>query len=259
MRNSGNLGIIAAIIAAGLIIGASILLAVTRPWEKKDGAGTAAPPSVSDTAPISATEPVVFPEATEKELAELVSDEFGEAPLLNALNETTRKIVSESHYTFSLSADTSPEDCLFSGVVDHKTGISALYEYYFGESEIVEREPDDPWRYGYAKYPADKINWIAVNVLNLRAPDPEKAENGFYCSDITYVDMHYWMEARITGTERLEDGKYRFTVAFQGMDFSNRYSIENTGTLIAAIKELDGRRFWSFYSYHAEPEFQIQP
>ena len=147
-------------------------------------------------------------------------------------------------------------------------GWSFLYEYYFGEPEIedyyLNGEPDPFPEIGdkrYYVYSEKDILWIAEHVLNMTRPFNREDflregvsayRDGYYylAAAATELDTGIW--AQIAEKEDLGDGKYRITVDYILDAYDMRRDVDGQGTLVVALKEVDGRRVWSLYSYEAD-------
>lgn len=158
-------------------------------------------------------------------------------------------------------------------------GISNVYCYFYnwdqdmdafeaktGMGDFAQPDPLKMFKNNpvYYRYSADKIDWIIENVFNLK-PDRSFSR----CDDENYVFYYYYgdyfyigggyagdigFEYKVENKTELDDGKYKVEI----YGYNNYISEEdvNYGTLsnyyivaTVALKEVDGRRFWSFYSY----------
>ena len=145
-----------------------------------------------------------------------------------------------------------------------------LYDYYFGEPEtVILPEDADPFSnpngHEYLKYDIDKLDWVAKNALNLDSLDMASmtAENeygyrlGEYKDGFFYVyeypfGIESGFESTIKNRERLDDGSYRFEITYRFFDMGETMDVSGEGTLIAGLKEVDGKRVWSALRYQAD-------
>ena len=114
----------------------------------------------------------------------------------------------------------------------------------------------------------NSLNWLAKNVLNydgFTAEDymslNENTRNhsaeidGNLCILVYGTDYLETVSARMDTAERQPDGTYRFTVLFQYEDPDGTKDGKSVGTLIAAVREDGGRRYWSILKFDADVTF----
>ena len=152
-------------------------------------------------------------------------------------------------------------------------GVSPLYEYLFNDdvqlvfNENGEPSTDEPFPEGYdQRYTEEHMQFIAQYVLNMEQPFDRAAfltaggeynvsavhENGYYYFTVPAIEYDFGFPARIKEMKALDDHKYQFTVEYISGAYTPDTAMEGEGTLVAALKEVDGKRFWSIYSYHAD-------
>ncbi len=245
------------------------------PSETQDGGGEVVSTSVQtqttwETEPpeeLSSESSPVYPEATQAELDELLkSTEYG-GSLLGGMDMTMLWYDRENRnhvYCDFDPATASPEEYLFC------VTRSYLYVYCFGEPQTVTySESEDPFsnefEHSYFPYDVEKLNWVSKNMLNLGPVDIDtftavQQDGTRYAEckdDVLY--MYYFPYGFESGfseeaekTERLADGSYRFTIEYTYYDYGEERDVNGEGTLIAAIREIDGKRIWSILRYTAD-------
>ncbi len=182
--------------------------------------------------------------------------------LLEATDAELRQLAQINQYFTSTNFDYRICDpkC---GMQDYVLGI-IVYLYYgyfsFDNSADVEygsrTNVPDPLnrftysgnRYEYMKVPADKADWVLKNILNL---EPDRTINN---DDIYYKDGYYYRYCPAVGdgcsdykyvsSEKLSDGRYK--VILQPY-YDKNYDFEKR-ELIVGLKNIDGKRVWSYYS-----------
>jgi hypothetical protein len=111
----------------------------------------------------------------------------------------------------------------------------------------------------------EKPNLVSENMLNLGPVDvdvftavqQDGRRYAAYKDGVLYMYLYpYGFETGFTEeaekTERLADGSYRFTIGYTYYDGDEKSDVNGEGTLIAAIREIDGKRIWSILSYTAD-------
>lgn len=155
----------------------------------------------------------------------------------------------------------------FDKVFSIGSGWSPIYEYYFGEIKSIEysAKADPKGRFKvaqgeendnntgcYFKYSAEKVDWIIKNVFNITPNRKCK----FTDTRNYYYDGYYYIAEnggyggglysyRIKSHRQLSDGKYELDLEIKYYD-NNK--VADAGKIIAALKNIDGKRVWSFYS-----------
>ncbi|MBQ6020184.1 MAG: VWA domain-containing protein [Clostridia bacterium] len=207
-----------------------------------------------------------FIEPTNKDFEEL-GTEFSYESLLADLNLTWTGY-AYSPYSYIINYDHAETT---SATVRERLFFitySMPYIRYFGEPErVTYPENDDPFDYlpgsfhVYLKYSEEKISWLAKNFLNTESFSPND-----FIGDISYcaykdgyfyfIDEGYDMEcdlmSKISSIEKLDDGRYSMQIEYMINDSGNQSPASGNGTLVAALKLIDGKRVWSIYSYKAE-------
>ena len=206
-------------------------------------------------------------EATQAELDELLKGSDTRSSLLGNMDMTMIKYDRNDykHATCGFDPATAvPEDYLF--CVTH----SYFYAYCFGTPQMITySESEDPFSNGYEHayfpYKVDKLDWVSENMLNLGPVDVDAftavQEDGKryaeYKDGVLYMySFPYGFESGFSAeaktTQRLADGSYQFTIGYEYYDGGEMRSVDGEGTLIAAIREIDGIRIWSILSYTAD-------
>lgn len=147
------------------------------------------------------------------------------------------------------------------------SGWSTLYEYYFGEIRSIEysNKADPKGRFKvnpgeerdnntgcYFKYNADKVDWIMKNIFNITPNRNCK----FSDSRNYYYDGYYYIAEnsgygggdysyRVKNHKQLSDGKYEIYLEIM---YAGDKEVDDAGKMVAALKNVDGKRVWSFYS-----------
>lgn len=113
---------------------------------------------------------------------------------------------------------------------------------------------------GYYVYPADKIQWIAQNMFNLKLTESEGYiydeyegteelvwyyDNGKYYSYIIATGMEGYYYCDITDSELRDDGKYDLKIDLYYSEMEMPDSFVCSYDVVAGIKEVDGTRIWS--------------
>ncbi len=199
-------------------------------------------------------------EATAADLEKL-GTEFRFGSLLTALNfsfmEYGRTADGER---FTVDFDAERDALLPPGKRIFRSAYSFLYSACFGEPQ--SETTADEWI--VIRYPERDIEFLARNVLNNRydspdafAPESKPGAEAYsvrtgdelwvYC---TFVGARDWLESRIRNIERLADGSYRFTVEYAWNGTEN--VLNGEGVLCAALREENGARYWSVFSYQTD-------
>ena len=149
---------------------------------------------------------------------------------------------------------------------------SPIYDDLFSDSASLEYDENGellsdeylPEGY-YCRYTEENIQFIAQYVFNMEQPFDRAAflnadveygdfaiyENGYYyLSAPGGIEYDFAIPARIKDMKQLEDHKYQFTVEYTSL--YDGITLEGEGTLVAALKEVNGIRFWSIYTYQAK-------
>ncbi|MBE6782388.1 MAG: zinc ribbon domain-containing protein [Ruminococcaceae bacterium] len=149
-------------------------------------------------------------------------------------------------------------------------GISQVYSYLFDFDCIdsfvwksgVYETPDPLDKFNdlpvYYRYSAEEIDWIIKNVFNV---EPDRA---IYSDDFSYYysDEYFYIGGGYAGDigytykaeniTALDDGKYEVQIyGYIDEELSNAYGTTSDFKIVAtvALKEIDNKRFWSFYSF----------
>ena len=164
----------------------------------------------------------------------------------------------EAHLTYNGKYNYISDDAY--EIVLSEYGAPIIHGHYF-ETEPKSGFKDDPlgyFDYEYLVFDADEIDWIITNIYN-QTPDHSLKNKGQYYYNgkyyaafspsgppVSYLD--------IAGKTRQADGSYIITLKEFSHDIG--YSEEDEiidGTLStyiikAALKNVDGKRYWSLYS-----------
>ena len=220
---------------------------------------------------------VEFLTPTEEDLEKLGYKTFGsETDRTDILTDLCFELFStdsenpKHHYTHFDSRDL---DSRHAGYNMFFFGDCYDYTRYFGPqeevsaAEIAEVFPDYDGEGWVGKYREKAISWIANNVWNLPGSlDPEEVaagqnesdiiscryQNGYYYFEVGVFGIEEYIEAKIKSYEPFGDHLYKFTVEYQFNDIGKIIPITGEGTLIAGLKQIDGKRVWSVYAYDAD-------
>ncbi|MBQ5968730.1 MAG: hypothetical protein IJL52_01270 [Clostridia bacterium] len=149
---------------------------------------------------------------------------------------------------------------------------SKLYQLFFEEpEEAMFDASNDPFpeleeSTYYLKYSEKNILWLAENVLNMEQPFDRNAfcdgvagfstPCGYKDGDFYFPSYGYsldWGElSRIKSAEMMDDHRYRLTIEYFHDAYGETYAVNGEGTMIAGLKDIDGQRVWSIYSYSAD-------
>lgn len=176
---------------------------------------------------------------------------------------------------FSLSQANEPYDCNKSDSADalnliyNGMGFLSFYDEYYNDvtghvysEENYVKDPKGIFELGYAKYPVENVNWILKNIMNI---EPETvpeikyedsgvvlyAQDGFYYAGCQYLGDEYFVVPSNIIKKQLVGGKYEISLNICSSDEMGQPQnyIGNVKATVAA-KEVDGRHFWSIYSYN---------
>lgn len=146
-------------------------------------------------------------------------------------------------------------------------------ESFYIHDENYKEDPENKFStgitFGFRKYPVENINWILENVLNIKAETIPmlKVNNkiavyekdGFYYANISSKDWGYPLDFSISidQKEQVADNKFDITASgsYVGHSTGGDYSpimIIHTFTATVAVKEVDGKHFWSIYKWLKE-------
>lgn len=114
--------------------------------------------------------------------------------------------------------------------------------------------------FGYRKYSVKNVNWILENAMNVKPETVSELKvndkiaayekDGYYYTNISEKDNGYPLEfsINIDQKEQIKDNMFNVTAsgAYNG--------IYNTFTATVAIKDVDGKHFWSIYKWNRERE-----
>ncbi len=140
-------------------------------------------------------------------------------------------------------------------------GIEPVYRYLFGyvEAKDSTKEPDpkgimnkENAEFGYYVYDTDKLKFICENVYNIEF----KEINGCYYSENYFQNDKYYCNAgcgeggftqfEYKNPVSLGNGKYEVEIWTVVGEFNLKAYKAATATV--ALKNIDGKRIWSFYS-----------
>ena len=213
-------------------------------------------------------------EATDADLWDLGQSFDNYESLLSDLCMTLPDVDSDNYRHFTLSFDAAKQHGGNPAYDLFYVTFSPICDHYFGTPDYgTYTDETNPFHnsyptYQYVKYPLDRLSWVAERVLNydgFTAEDfmsmSELAGNlsavidGNLCIDCYPFGITEMIRARIDSTERQADGTYRFTVLFQYEDPDGVKDCSGVGTLIAAVREDGGRRYWSILKFDADVTF----
>ena len=130
---------------------------------------------------------------------------------------------------------------------------------------------DQDYYYIYAS--ASQIDWVAKNIFNVKSTDfnehkryyENNGEKVEVLSSYKYGD-YYYAEApakgfipqyyyKVSSYNRLPDGKYEILLDRVKSEYANDYATEkkNASKIIAGLKDIDGKRVWSYYKIVGNP------
>ena len=160
---------------------------------------------------------------------------------------------------YNSSAQTATEDAY--KILLNKTFAGGFYKNYFDDSNyIYESSKADPLKKftnaSVIVFPAENIDWIVTNVFGVEPDHGLTGENGeFY-----YYEGNYYLSERSKGhpgfgceiieTKQNSDGTYTIKMkygTYKGFE-SDEYEVSGLLTINAAVRENDGKRYWSLYS-----------
>ena len=148
--------------------------------------------------------------------------------------------------------------------LSHPFGDITFYYYMYGEygervyiNEYNKNAKPDPLnKLGqcYEIYPADKLDWILINIFNV-TPDRENATVvNEYGTELYYYDGNYYIAAGDGGdicTEHLEIVDKQIG---ENNVYTVKYSIVSSENVVlktykteCALKNIDGEKYWSIY------------
>lgn len=231
----------------------------TDPAESETAASTTAAAPQTTDAPAADTAGIVTPTADE------LKEVTGENGFVQMLNLT---FMPESAGSFTIDYDSSR---LNTASVKHYLfflDYSRIYISHYGDPQTVSADLGNTGKKrDYWVYPEENILWLARNVLNFTGefdpaafeapgsggnPSPCTYKDGMYYFSIPGFDTFQAYPDKISASP-LADGKYKLTVSYRyPFDYNDVRPVSGTGEVIVALKEADGKRFWSVYSYKAD-------
>ena len=188
--------------------------------------------------------------------------------LSDRLIEQSDDLWKSSRYTFSFHPKKAPINPLNAMFLFHYCDLYSCF-FNFDETRIPHTNPmysQSDMRYEI-RYDISKLNWIAEKALNLpKITDADiRAFNAAYSDELVHKigDQLYTgtidlglregrLDTRAIKSECLSDGSYRFTVEFRFISWGSITTWEGTGTLIAALRQEHGLRYWSVRDYDAD-------
>lgn len=278
------LGVVAGLLAIALAVTLAVTFLKHKPAPKIEtasdeiasaAAATAAPAETTtaasnskqrtETTAAQRTEPAAangYLEPSDRELAALGND-FYAYQLLDTLNRTFLLYDRNDPSHILIDFDPANADAEARMFTYH---VCPLYAFLFGEPDTVEVDDIDPVFGGRCvAYDAEKLNFVAENVLNAKPLDFTRMtadsingtfvryENGVVCAGVYPFGATDGITARVAGRERLADGSFRFTIEYESWSSGEDPApVDGTGELIAALKSTDGTPYWSILSYKAD-------
>ena len=214
--------------------------------------------TVAPAPPAADTGKIVTP--TDQELKELT----GDGGFINMLNMS---FMPEAVGPITIDFDCTKLDTAAVKRYLFFLNYSRLYNFHYGEPQTVETELALQGNSYYSMYPEENILWLARKVLNYTGtfdagafeaagsggnPNACTLKDGVFYFTMPGFDTAQAYPDQITAAP-LSDGKYKVTVTYQyWYDIEDTRPVPGEGEVIVALKEADGKRFWSVYSYRAE-------
>lgn len=144
-----------------------------------------------------------------------------------------------------------------------------LYPDYTGENVEIDFDNIDPlkrvtkeqsssedyydanWS-GFSRAKAEKVEWIIKNILNIEIDRNYQSNKTYYHDGYYYCDnaiggMEELYIHKVDSSEKLDDGKYKIKLKLYVQSYDNNPKYFGEEELIAALKNIDGKREWSFY------------
>ena len=168
-------------------------------------------------------------------------------------------------------------------VLDHfivHLGGTFMYPEYTKETKYEGNTPDpmnyfdakeyDIYKYTYYIAEKENVDWVAKNIFNINNFDCDKLEyesnngdkivqcylyNGKYYSSYLMCGYEPEFEYKVSGYKKLSDGKYEVYFDKIVSEWAAR-SLEdqpNALTITAGLKNIDGKRVWSYYKIVGNP------
>ena len=135
------------------------------------------------------------------------------------------------------------------------------------------RDKSIEWRsYHYAS--VEQVDWVAKNIFNLKSTEFDVYKNSYIGNnnqpyeriDIYKYDGYYYSVQqecgnvpdyyyKVSGYNRLPDGKYEIYIDKTAVEWvgSKNNNKEKASTIIAGLKNIDGKRVWSYYKIVGNP------
>lgn len=231
----------------------------TQPSEENretltDGGEAADEPSTA--APVETTKKseTKKPASTSSEFLTATDADF---KALEALLNSNDTFISNHDCT---SADASRD------VLYKIAGVFGVYNKYFPDETSSANPYDNNYvpdplnkysQFGYESFSAAKVDYIAKNVFNTTIAHGDYESIYYYdgrvYAEFTATGKIYSEEAKINSKTRLSDGKYKVSLTITTTDFSDETGKDRPCEMIVALKNVNGKRLWSFYNVKYDP------
>lgn len=160
------------------------------------------------------------------------------------------------------SENTTPEktmECLYNGM------DFPLYDFIFGEVESIDgtkvKDPDgrftQEYECWYSKIPVENYNWLVENVLNTKAETvPELIiddqcvayeKDGFYYVFSVLLGDEFFVHLTDVTKKPLASNIFEISGLIKEGEVEEYYTDIGMLTATVAVKEMDGKHFWSVY------------
>lgn len=231
----------------------------TQPSEENsealtDGGEATDEPSTAASVEITKKSETKKPASTSAEFLTATDADF---KALEALLNSNDTFISNHDCT---SADASRE------VLYKIAWVFGVYNKYFPDKASSANPYDDNYvpdplnkysQSGYESFPAAKVDYIAKNVFNTTIAHGDYESIYYYdgrvYAEFTAAGKVYSEEAKINSKTRLSDGKYKVSLTITTTDFGDETGKDRPCEMIVALKNVNGKRLWSFYNVKYDP------
>lgn len=226
----------------------------TQPSEENrealtDGGEAADEPSMAASVETTKKPETKKPASTSSEFLTATDKDFKALESLLNSNDT---FISDHDCT---SADAGRE------VLYRIAGLFGVYNEYFSDRAPTANPYNDSYvpdplnkysQFGYDSFPAENVDYIAKNVFNVTIAHGDYESIYYYdgrvYAEFTAAGKVYSETAKINSKTRLSDGKYKVSLTITTTDFGDETGKDSPCEMIVALKNLNGKRVWSFYS-----------
>ena len=145
-------------------------------------------------------------------------------------------------------------------------GVFGVYNKYFPDETLSANPYDNNYvpdplnkysQFGYESFSAAKVDYIAKNVFNTTIAHGDYESIYYYdgrvYAEFTATGKIYSEEAKINSKTRLSDGKYKVSLTITTTDFGDETGKDRPCEMIVALKNVNGKRLWSFYNVKYDP------